>query len=91
MIRWWPKRQARNAPEYRIQFLGDRNPDTLTQTKTQPPMSGISSYNIHPSGGWITAVDSETGQTTITRILPTTTMILVDRQQPWTVAVAIHP
>jgi hypothetical protein len=72
--------------EHRVSFLGEldpgrdkRDPRSLIQPRTQAPLGGVSKFQIDASGTWFTAVDAETGQVSMIRILPETTLIVIDK------------
>ncbi len=72
--------------EHRVSFLGEldpgrdkRDPRSLVQPRTQAPLGGVSKFQIDASGTWFTAVDAETGQVSMIRILPETTLIVIDK------------
>lgn len=72
--------------QYQVSFYGERDPSiderdpaSLIRPRTQPPLGGVARFQIDASGTWFTAVDAETGQVSMVRLLPQTTLIVVDK------------
>lgn len=72
--------------EHQVSFYGERDPSidkrdpaSIIEPRTQPSLGGVARFQIDASGTWFTAVDAETGQVSMVRILPQTTLIVVDK------------
>lgn len=59
--------------------IDERDPASLIRPRTQPSLGGVARFQIDASGTWFTAVDAETGQVSMVRLLPQTTLIVVDK------------